>query len=70
VRAQGHALEVEGHLGDLGVGDRRIALLHDLDLQLGHPGQVGDQLGLSDRGRVELEERALGFMASLSTVMP
>ena len=30
----------------------------------------GDQLGLSDRGRVELEERALGFMASLSTVMP
>jgi hypothetical protein len=35
--AQGHALQVERALRDLAVGDARIALLEELDLQ---PGQV------------------------------
>src|SRR6476646_1840609 len=34
-RAQRHALEVEGRLGDLVLGDRRVALLRELDLEVG-----------------------------------
>src|SRR5690242_11014240 len=32
--AEGDALQVQGHLGDLGLADRRIPLLPELDLQL------------------------------------